>query len=178
MVAFRPEVEKFGLVLPIRNGPHSGWPLDAQPLGSRDSLRMSPQPIGVFGQPRACAIGRGIAMTSGATAIPGVDAGTSEVLPPCAMRWRSRPTQVDEAGDQTSGCGPASAGAFQPRARAAIASPDDLFCRAIVTHLPCTLVPSYSLAKIFIRPNFSGEETMLTVSLVPLQDFEPPRLTA
>src|SRR5436305_503260 len=65
MVSLRALVERWGLVLPSRNGPHSGWPLLAHPLGSRASARRSLKPIAVFGQPRACAIGRGMAIVSG-----------------------------------------------------------------------------------------------------------------
>ena len=65
MVAARPEVDTFGLVLPRVNLPHSGWPLDAQPCGSVASASTSAQPIGVSGQPSALAIGSGIASTSG-----------------------------------------------------------------------------------------------------------------
>src|SRR6478736_9164271 len=125
MVAANPEVETFGLVLPRVNRPHSGWPLAAHPWGSRARVSTSDQPIGVSGQPSALAIGWGIANTNG------VDATEAKVgLSPTmfarsfAVRsLRSRLTQVDAAGVQTSGAGP-FADSSQPAARFDSAVPD------------------------------------------------------
>src|SRR5664279_4836239 len=75
MVAARPEVETVGLVLPRVNLPHSGWPLDAQPCGSVASASTSDQPICASGQPRAFAIGSGMASTNGVEAMPAEVAG-------------------------------------------------------------------------------------------------------
>src|SRR5436190_9293028 len=135
MVAFRPEVEKFGLVLPRRNRPHSGWPRLAQPAGLWARSSISRQPSFFLGQPSASAIGRGIAITSGEAAIRGISGGTrlGRSLP--RLRCCSRVTQPEEAGDQTSGRGP-SVASFQPRASAAIAAPD-----ALVVTLTCTQRP-------------------------------------
>src|ERR687887_977506 len=136
MVALRPEVEKFGLVLPSRKRPHSGWPRLAQPSGLLARSSISRQPSFFFGQPSASAIGRGIAITSGDAAILGTSGGTrlGRSLP--RPRCCSRVTQPDEAGDQTSGRGPSLA-SFHPLASAAMAAPDDL-----VVTLTCTQCPA------------------------------------
>src|SRR6266498_2323373 len=137
MVALRPEVEKFGLVLPSRNRPHSGWPRLAQPSGLLARSSISRQPSFFLGQPSASAIGRGIAITSGDAAIRGVSGGTRlgrSLRPP---RCCSRVTQPDEAGDQTAGLGP-SVDSFQPLASAAIAAPDDLVVTLTCTQRPAT----------------------------------------
>src|SRR6266540_98353 len=90
MVALRPEVEKFGLVLPSRNRPHAGWPRPAQPSGLLARSSISRQPSFFLGQPSASAIGRGIAITSGDAAIRGTSGGTrlgrSLRLPRCCSR--------------------------------------------------------------------------------------------
>src|SRR6266536_2060260 len=99
----------FGFVLPSRNLPHSGCPYFAQPAGSVASAARSFQPIGLAGQPCACAIGLGIATTSGAFAIDCVSpSGTIEPVSPLALT-RSRFTQPLAAGVQTSGRGPSVA---------------------------------------------------------------------
>src|SRR6266542_2442996 len=110
MVAFSPEVEKLGLVLPSRNGPHSGWPNLAQPVPDRARSSISVQPSFLPGQPSASAIGRGMAMTSGEAAIFGTSGGTS-------------------LGRSADSC--------QPRASAAMASPD-----ALEVTWTCTQRPS------------------------------------
>src|SRR5215217_5719738 len=105
MVAERALVEKLGLVLPSRNGPHSGWPLPPQPAGSWASLRMSAYPIGVFGQPSDSAMGRGMAMTSGVR-MNGRDAGAWAGCPATDRRWLSMAPQALDAGDQITGLVP------------------------------------------------------------------------
>src|SRR6476661_8679814 len=125
MVAANPEVETFGLVLPRVNLPHSGWPLAAQPCGSRARVRTSDQPIGVAGQPSAVAIGAGIASTNGVEATE-ENVGLSPRMFGRSLAVRSlfsRLTQVDAAGDQTSGAGPFAV-CSQPAARFASAVPD------------------------------------------------------
>src|SRR6478672_5212869 len=125
MVAANPEVETFGLVLPRVNRPHSGWPLAAHPWGSRARVSTSDQPIGVFGQPSAVAIGWGIAKTNGVEATE-ANVGLSPTMfaRSFAVRsLRSRLTQVDAAGVQTSGAG-ALAVWSQPAARIDSAVPD------------------------------------------------------
>src|SRR6476661_5521770 len=125
MVAANPEVETFGLVLPRVNRPHSGWPLAAQPCGSRANVRTSDQPIGASGQPSVVAIGWGIANTNGVE-VTEAKVGLSPTMLARSVAVRSlfsRLTQVDAAGVQTSGAGPFSVG-FQPAARVASAVPD------------------------------------------------------
>src|SRR5437868_14765182 len=100
MVALRALVEKLGLVLPSLNGPHSGWPWLAQPFGSRASARMSAQPIGVAGYPRASAIGRGMAITSGVSWIGFASEGASGGWPWSVRRWLTIAPHDDAAGDQ------------------------------------------------------------------------------
>src|SRR6478672_7855277 len=124
-VAANPEVETFGLVLPRVNRPHSGWPLAAQPCGSRASVRTSDQPIGVSGQPSVVAIGWGIANTNG-VAVTEANVGLSPTMFARSFAVRSlfsRLTQVDAAGVQTSGAGPFAVWS-QPAARVASAVPD------------------------------------------------------
>src|SRR6266571_4992557 len=125
MVAFSPDVEKLGLVLPSRNAPHSGWPNLPQPCRSPASSRSLRHPSFCLGQPSASAIGRGIAITRGEAATLGTLGGISFGLSALAVRCWSRVTHPEEAGDQTSGRGPSTA-SFQPRASAAIAAPDAL----------------------------------------------------
>src|SRR5690606_8353966 len=125
MVAFRPEVEKCGLVLPSRNRPHSGCPYLAQPSGSLARLRMSDQPIFLSGQPRASAMGFGMAITSGEVAIDGLSADTRLARSLSAARRWSMAIQPLLAGVHTSGFGP-SRRSSQPRARASMALPDAL----------------------------------------------------
>src|SRR5262249_6790774 len=138
MVAFNPEVEKFGLVLPSLNRPHSGCPRLAQPLGSRARVRMSDQPSALPGQPSAWAIGCGMAITSGGCATDGRSAGTRSAL---AWLWWGCPTSTAEdraAGLHTSGRGP-STRSSQPRANASAAAPEDLLVTRTSTHLPATV---------------------------------------
>src|SRR5215212_1392605 len=124
MVAFSPAVEMFGFVFPSRNLPHSGCPYFVQPAGSVASAVRSFQPIGFAGQPRASAIGLGMATVCGEFAIDsGSPSGTIEPVSPFALT-RSRLTQPLAAGVQTSGRGP-SVASFQPFASACIATPDD-----------------------------------------------------
>ena len=121
MVKLSPLVEKFGLVLPSRNGPHSGWPSDAQPSGSLASSTMSAKPIGVSGHPRASAIGWGMAMTSGVS-MNGVPAGASSA----PARSLTMPAQPDAAGDQITGRVPLASGFGQPSTMSWAAPPDAL----------------------------------------------------
>jgi hypothetical protein len=123
MVAANPEVETFGLVLPRVNRPHSGCPLAAHPCGSRARVSTSNQPIGVSGQPSAVAIGSGIASTSGVDVTEEDVAGTMFGRSLAVRSLRSRLTQVDAAGVQTSGAGPLTVSS-QPAANAVSALPD------------------------------------------------------
>ena len=124
MVAANPDVETVGLVLPRVNLPHSGCPLVAQPWGSRARVNTSDQPIGASGQPSALAIGSGIASTSGVDATArGGAAGTMFGRSFVVRSLRSRLTQVDAAGVQTSGAGPFSTSSH-PAARADSALPE------------------------------------------------------
>src|SRR4051794_29416050 len=123
MVAASPEVEIDGLVLPRVNLPHSGWPLVAQPCGSLASASTSDQPISAVGQPSASAIGCGMASTSGVEVTDGngvLDAGSMSGRSSATRSLRSRLTQVDAAGVQTSGRAPKS---FSSQPLASAASP-------------------------------------------------------
>jgi len=97
--------------------------LAAQPCGSRARVSTSNQPIGASGQPRAFAIGSGIANTSGVDVTDDDVAGTMLGRSFAVRSLRSRLTQVDAAGVQTSGAGPFTASS-QPAASAASAVPD------------------------------------------------------
>src|SRR5881394_73566 len=114
MVAFSALVDRCGLVLPSRNGPHSGCPLLAQPLGSRDSAMRSAKPIGVFGHPRASAIGRGMAMTSGVRMNGRGLVGAMGAWPCDASASFSTPPQAAAAGVQITGWGLSVADDGQP----------------------------------------------------------------
>src|SRR5215211_3640441 len=139
MVAFKPDVERFGFVLPSLNLPHSGWPYLAQPCGSVASAARSRQPMLLPGQPTASAIGLGMAMTSGALTTDG--ASPSAMIDGWSVptrRCRSRVTQPEAAGVHTSGRGP-SAASFQPLASACIAAPELLACTMTSTQRPATV---------------------------------------
>src|SRR5439155_19701938 len=97
-------------------------------------VRMSDQPTCFEGQPRATAIGLGMAMTSGLKATCETVSGTSGAESPRRC-CRKRTTHADDAGDQTSGASP-STFSSQPRASACSAAPD-----AIETTLTCTHWP-------------------------------------
>src|SRR3954469_16102015 len=105
MVSLRALVDRCGLVLPSRKGPHSGWPLLAQPLGSAASASRSLKPIGVDGQPSAFAIGWGMAMVSGVRrkdlGLAGAMAGCPLV---CSASFSTAP-HADAAGVQITGLG-------------------------------------------------------------------------
>ena len=133
MVAFRPEVEKFGFVLPSRKAPHSGWPTFPHPAGSWANDRMSDHPSGLVGHPSAPAIGRGMAITSGVSATWGSVSGTRSGASRSARRWRRRTVQDDDAGDQTSGRGP-SIRSSHPRASASAAPPEAFDVTWTTTH--------------------------------------------
>src|SRR5262245_44839639 len=137
MVAFSPEVEKFGFVLPRRNAPHSGWPREPHPCGSWESDRMSDHPIGVFGHPSAWAIGRGMAITSGVSATRPTSAGTMFGLSWAARRCWRRTVHDEEAGVQTSGKGP-STDSSHPRARESMAPPEAFDTTSTAAHRPFT----------------------------------------
>src|SRR5262245_8450832 len=136
MVAFRPEVEKLGLVLPSLNAPHSACPRAPQPFGLRASASRSPQPSWAFGQPRASAIGLGMAITSGVWAIDGRSLGIGSARSLAAVRCRTSTVHEDEAGDQTSGRGPSASS--QLRLSASAAAPEDLAVTRTSTHAPFT----------------------------------------
>src|SRR5664279_967111 len=126
MVAARPDVEMVGLVLPRVNLPHSGWPLDSQPLGLVANASTSDQPIGVFGQPSALAIGSGMASTSGVEVTEGMSAELPLTRAGLSLAVRSvlsRLTHVEAAGVHTSGAGPFS-DSSQPAARLASPVPE------------------------------------------------------
>src|SRR5436309_14497223 len=123
MVADRALVEKFGFVLPSLNGPHSGCPLLAQPFGSRARASRSANPSGVAGQPRASAIGRGMAMTSGVSWMGLASAGAIAGWPWSARRWLTTAPHEDAAGDQITGPGAFVASSAHPVASRSAAAP-------------------------------------------------------
>src|SRR3954462_14864132 len=103
---------------------------------------MSPQPIGLLGQPSTCAIGLGMAIVSGVRAIDGglpspTRAGWSLVV----ASYRSSVAQPVDAGLHTSGRGPSTA-SFQPRASAVVAPPLALVRTTTRAHLPSALPSS------------------------------------
>src|SRR3989442_8739108 len=114
MVAFRALVEKLGLVFPSLNGPHSGWPWLAQPFGSRASASTSAHPIGVVGHPKASAMGRGMAITSGVSWKGLASLGAMGGWPWSARRWLTTAPHDDAAGDQITGLGPLVASSGHP----------------------------------------------------------------
>ena len=97
MSADSPLVEKFGLVLPSRNAPHSGWPREPQPAPSRARASTSAQPRGVSGQPSASAMGRGIAMTSGVSMKLAASVGAIAGCPASDRCWLSTCPHVEAA---------------------------------------------------------------------------------
>src|ERR1700730_7364614 len=165
MVAFSALVEKLGLVLPSRNGPHSGCPYAPQPSGLRARLKMSEYPSGVFGYPSASAIGFGIAMTSGVS-WSGVPAGAIAFLPASARRLFTTRPHAPEAGDHAAGRGPLAFGFGQSSASNDAASPDDFDTTCTLMHWPSRLARSESLkrlARSVSRSTFSGDTCMSTV---------------
>ncbi len=167
IVACRPDVEKFGLVLPRRNAPHSACPYFPQPDGSRASESRSPKPSGLRGQPSASAIGFGIARTSGVCAMLGRSLGrspgTRSALSCAAVRWRSSTAHDVLAGLHTSGRGPSIASS-QPLASASVAPPD-----ALETTFTCTQWPPaswspllYESAIVVTSAAFSLEATIVS----------------
>src|SRR3954452_20846627 len=127
MVSLSALVDRCGFVLPSRNGPHSGCPLLVHPLGSPASASRSLKPIGVFGHPSACAIGRGMAIVSGVRmndlgfvgAIGGwpFDARASLRTPPHALA----------TGVQMTGLGRSVSLDCQPAGNHCSPAPDDTF---------------------------------------------------
>ena len=166
-MALSPEVEKRGLVLPSLKRPHSGWPLEPQPLGSFASANRSLQPIGVAGQPSASAIGRGIATTSGVCAMLGSSAGTRSSLSWDVRSWRSSTAHDDAAGLHTSGRGP-SIDSFHPRASACSAPPLALLTTATCAQPAPTVrrSPLYCAA----NPLSSAAFSLLAARLTTVHD--------
>src|SRR4051794_28488144 len=138
MVAFSPLVEKWGLVLPSRNAPHSGWPFEAHPLGSRASANRSAIPIGVLGQPSACAIGRGTANSSGVRMNGLASAGAIGGWPPAARALLRTAPHAEAAGDQMTGCG-AGDPSGHPFTSICSACPDDTLFTTMPVQPPATL---------------------------------------
>ena len=127
---------------------------------------MSENPIGVLGQPSACAIGFGMAITTGVcmNETPGV--GTYVDLPATARRWLSTAPHVFAAGDQITGRGPFDAGLGQPVSSSFSPAPDDTFATFTVMHLPLTVAPESlnCLPRPVSSTSFSGDDAMLTVT--------------
>src|SRR5438874_8717511 len=105
MVSFRLLVEKWGLVLPSWNRPHSGWPLLAQPCGFWASASRSLIPMAAVGHPSAWAMGLGMAKVSG---VRRNDLGLAGAMGGCPLLWSaslSTPPHAVAAGDQITGLG-------------------------------------------------------------------------
>src|SRR4051812_48478393 len=107
MVSLRALVDRCGLVLPSRNGPHSGWPLAAQPLGSVANASRSLNPICADGHPSALAIGWGMAMVSGVRRNDLGLAGAMAGWPLVCRASLSTAPHAEAAGDQITGLGSA-----------------------------------------------------------------------
>src|SRR5215213_2244447 len=86
---------------------------------------MSAYPMGVFGQPSASAMGRGMAMTRGVR-MNGRDAGACAGRPATESLWLRIAPHALEAGDQMTGFVPLLASSGQPSERSCMASPEDL----------------------------------------------------
>src|SRR5205814_779772 len=94
--------ETSGLVWAYLNGPHSGWPNAPQPCGFLLRSRMSFRPIGLSGQPIACAIGLHMARTTGLRR-----RGSDSPGPEPASSWSASKLRTDFQreldGDHTMG---------------------------------------------------------------------------
>ena len=159
-----PEVEKYGLVLPSLKRPHSGWSLLAHPFGDFAIAARSFQPICASGQPRAWAMGSGIAMTSGVCTSDGRSLGIGLARSRSVDPWSTSTAHELEAGLQTSGLGP-STFSSQPRDRAVAAAPLALVDTVIHMHVPSTfgLDALYRSASVPSSAAFSLEATIDTV---------------
>src|SRR5690349_6289191 len=167
MRACRPEVEKFGFVLPNRNGPHSGCPYLAQPAGSVASAKTSLHPSALFGQPSASAIGCGMAMTSGVfmNGVPVLAMGDSPLAVSC---WSRTAPHALEAGVQMTGAGLLPS-VFQPSASAWAAAPEASECGFTKTHLPPTC------ARVWLNDWASDvSRSILSVDMVRLTTRQLP----
>ncbi len=168
MSAARPLVEKLGLVLPRRNGPHSGRSKACHPSSLLASSRMSLQPMSASGQPSASAMGWGMAMTSGVT-MKGCPSPTIGGSPASLSRSLRTGPHVLAAGDHTTGRGP-SACSSQPPASACMAPPDALRCGRTKTQRPFDSARSLSLnsrASSVRSAIFSDDTAMSTVMQSP-----------
>ena len=97
-----PAVERAGSDMPNRSVPHSGWPRRAHDASAR-----SVRPIFRSGQPRACAIGRCTASTTGEVArLGGTPVGS---MARASGRAAATNSQAMESGAHTSGRGPSRA---------------------------------------------------------------------
>ena len=136
-MALSPEVEKCGLVLPSLKRPHSGWSLLAHPFGDLASAARSFQPICASGQPKAWAIGSGMAITSGVCTNEGRSVGIGLGRSRSVESWSTSTAHELDAGLHTSGRGP-STSSSHPRASAVAAAPLDFVATAIHMHVPST----------------------------------------
>ena len=122
---------------------------------------MSAHPIGLAGQPRASAIGLGMAMTSG-VCMNDRPAGAS-VRP---TFWLTMAAQPLAAGDQMTGAGPFVPGSGQPCSSRVAAAPEDFRATRTATQRSPTLAPE-SLnvsARSVSSVTFSGETAMSTIT--------------
>src|SRR5438309_5407700 len=81
--------------------------------------------MGVFGHPRACAMGFGMAITSGVS-MNGCDGGAMSACPVPRRFWFRIAAQALDAGDHTTGRGPFAAVLGQACASSCVAAPEAL----------------------------------------------------
>src|SRR5438270_5656199 len=115
--------------------------------------------MAVLGQPRASAMGRGMAMTRGVSWNGLAFVGAIADWPWSPRRWLTTAPHPDAAGDQMTGRGPLVASSCHPDASRSAAAPDDLFSTLMVAQPP-VWAPGLSLkllASWVSSSNFSGE---------------------
>ena len=158
--ASSPGVDRLASVLPSRKAPHSGWPNLPQPSALVTAPSSSLKPRFCCGQPRAWAIGLGIAITIGVVATLGFSRGISTGWLAACCRSATWSAQAEEAGTQTSGRAPWVASS-QPVERAAAASTESVaLTRTSTQRLSATgRRRSYSAAAWDTTPAWSGETT-------------------
>src|SRR5688572_5979719 len=115
--------------------------------------------MGVSGHPRAWAMGRGMAITSGVSMNDLAPAGATALSPLLASCWFTTAPQELAAGDQMTGFGPSAASSVQPLTSAVAPAPEDLRCTRTTTQPP-SRAPSLELkvaASSVSSSTFSGE---------------------
>src|SRR5437870_4039839 len=127
----------------------------------------------VVGQPRASAIGLGMAITRGVSCRDLALAGTMGRWPLSARRWLTTAPHELAAGDQITGRGPLVASSGQPLASRSAATPEDLFSTfTSQPFLPAAALSLNWLASLVSSSTFSGE--LATSTMHPLPLLLPP----